>query len=63
MNKIAVLGMGKSGQSAAKLALSRDMEVHCLDSNQNATRIQGSQFSWGKPQTSSGQININRKNI
>jgi UDP-N-acetylmuramoylalanine--D-glutamate ligase len=41
MNKIAVLGMGKSGQSAAKLALSRDMEVHCLDSNQNATRIQG----------------------
>ena len=42
MTKVAVLGMGKSGQSATRLALSLGLEVHCLDSNTQAVHIEGS---------------------
>ena len=38
-DKIAILGMGRSGRSAAKLALSKGMEVNCIDSNPKTTPI------------------------
>ena len=41
--QIAVLGMGKSGQSAARLALSLGYDVHCIDSNPEAPPIGGCQ--------------------
>jgi len=47
MTKAAVLGMGKSGQSAARLALALGYEVHCLDSNPNATQIEHCQHHYG----------------
>ena len=40
-DKIAILGMGRSGRSAAKLALSKGMEVNCIDSNPSCTPIEG----------------------
>lgn len=43
LNKIAVLGMGRSGRSAAKLGLAKGMEVHCIDSNPDkCSPIEGS---------------------
>lgn len=41
MRKIAVLGMGKSGQSAALLGLKLKLEVHCVDSNPQAIQMRG----------------------
>ena len=38
---IAILGMGKSGQSAARLALSLGHNVHCIDANPTAPTISG----------------------
>ena len=45
---VLIMGMGKSGQAAAKLAIARGARcVACVDSNPNASVVEGTLFHYG----------------
>jgi UDP-N-acetylmuramoylalanine--D-glutamate ligase len=47
-SNVVIMGMGKSGQAAAKLALARGAaRVLCLDSNPDAVRVEGTLAHYG----------------